>query len=220
MYIESDVVVSFPLYHFMKRILDVLMACVGLLMLAPLWVFVWVIIVAEDGFPVFIKQCRIGKNGSQFNAYKFRSMHKSSLDDCVQMQAHEHDRRITKIGRFLRNTAMDESPQLLNILFGEMSFVGPRPLLACEVEVHNPVSYDVRDIPGYTERIAVVPGLTGLAQFCVSRDLPREEKFKYDLMYIKHRCLLMDIKLILFSIAVTFLGRWESRCTKLPVRCD
>ncbi|UCD05102.1 MAG: sugar transferase [candidate division WOR-3 bacterium] len=204
----------------MKRFIDIIMSLIGLLILAPAWVIIWVSIVVEDGFPVVIKQCRIGKNGKQFNAFKFRSMHKSSLDDCVNVQAHENDTRITRIGRILRNTAIDESPQLLNILLGQMSFVGPRPLLVCEVEVHNPVNFDVRDIPGYAERISVVPGLTGLAQFCASRDLPREEKFKYDLMYIKQRRLLMDIRLILLSLVVTFLGRWETRDKKLPVRCD
>jgi lipopolysaccharide/colanic/teichoic acid biosynthesis glycosyltransferase len=204
----------------MKRLLDIIMALFGLLILAPVWVIIWVSIVVEDGFPVVIKQCRIGKNGKQFNAYKFRSMHRSSLNDCVNIQAHENDTRITKIGRILRNTAIDESPQLLNILLGQMSFVGPRPLLACEIEVNNPVNFNMRDIPGYNERILVVPGLTGLAQFCASRDLPREEKFKYDLMYIQHRCLLLDMKLILYSLAVTFLGRWETREKKLPVRCD
>lgn len=216
----SEAEISFPFYHFMKRVLDILMACAGLLLLAPVWVIIWLCVVVEDGFPVIIKQCRVGKNGRQFNAYKFRSMRKSSLNDNVQVQAHENDHRITQIGKFLRNTAMDESPQLLNILSGEMSFVGPRPLLTCEVEVHNPAHFDIRDVPGYAERIGVIPGLTGLAQFCASRDLPREEKFKYDLMYIRHRCLLIDIKLILFSLAVTFLGRWERRSTKLPVRCD
>jgi lipopolysaccharide/colanic/teichoic acid biosynthesis glycosyltransferase len=220
MYIKRELELSFPLYHFMKRLLDILMALIGLFILAPVWVAIWVSIVVEDGFPVVIKQCRIGKNGKQFNAYKFRSMNKSSLDDCINVQAHENDLRITKIGKILRNTAIDESPQLLNILLGQMSFVGPRPLLACEVEVHDSVNFDIRDIPGYDDRIAVVPGLTGLAQFCASRDLPREEKFKYDLMYIEHRCLLMDMKLILFSLAVTFLGRWEKRGTKLPVQCD
>lgn len=204
----------------MKRLLDIIMSLFGLLILAPVWVIIWLSIVIEDGFPVVIKQCRIGKDGKQFDAYKFRSMHRSSLNDCVNIQAHENDARITKIGRILRNTAIDESPQLLNILLGQMSFVGPRPLLACEVEVHNPVNFDLRDIPGYNDRISVVPGLTGLAQFCASRDLPREEKFKYDLIYIQHQCLLLDMKLILYSLAVTFLGRWETRNKKLPVRCD
>jgi len=204
----------------MKRFFDIIMSLIGLLILAPVWVIIWVSVVIEDGFPVVFKQCRIGKNGKQFSAYKFRSMHKSSLNDCVNVQAQENDLRITKIGRILRNTAIDESPQLLNILSGQMSFVGPRPLLVCEVELNNPVNFDIRDIPGYDERISVVPGLTGLAQFCASRDLPREEKFKYDLMYIQNKCLRMDIKLILFSLAVTFLGRWETRDKKLAVRCD
>jgi lipopolysaccharide/colanic/teichoic acid biosynthesis glycosyltransferase len=211
--------VSFPFYHPVKRLSDISMALFGLLMLAPAWCVIWLCIAIEDGFPVFIKQRRIGRSGTEFSAYKFRSMDKASLDEWVNHQAHENDSRITKVGAILRKTAIDESPQLINILRGEMSFVGPRPLLSCEVELHNPAHFDIRDVPGYDQRISVVPGLTGLAQFCAPRDLPREKKFEYDLMYIRNRCLLIDIKLILFSLAVTFLGRWEKRSTKLPVRC-
>lgn len=217
---SDSVRTSFPFYHPCKRLSDILMAGCGLLILAPLWCVIWLSIVIEDGFPVFIKQKRIGKSGRIFSAYKFRSMHKTSLDEYVNHQAHENDTRFTRVGMILRKTAIDESPQLLNILCGEMSFVGPRPLLTHEIEVHNPVHFDIRDVPGYDQRISVVPGLTGLAQFCAPRDLPREKKFEYDLMYIRNRCLLIDIKLILFSLAVTFLGRWERRGTKLPIRCD
>ena len=217
---SDNVRTSFPLYHPLKRLSDILMAVCGLLILAPVWCVIWLSIVTEDGFPVFIKEKRIGKRGRVFSAYKFRSMYKTSLEEHVDHQAHENDSRITRVGRILRKTAIDESPQLLNILCGEMSFVGPRPLLGREIEVHNPVHSDIRDVPGYDQRISVTPGLTGLAQFCAPRDLPREKKFEYDLMYIRNRCLLIDLKLILFSLAVTCLGRWERRCTKLPVRCD
>jgi len=212
--------VFFPLYHVLKRMLDIFMALIGLIILAPVWMILWIVIIGEDGSPVFIKQKRIGKDGRHFSAFKFRSMHTSSLSECVNVQAYENDARITKIGKILRNTAIDESPQLINILRGDMSFVGPRPLLSCEVEVHNPSPSDIEDIPGYDQRISVVPGLTGIAQLCMPRDVSREKKFEYDLMYISKRCLLTDIKLILFSLAVTFLGRWEKRGRKLSVHCD
>jgi lipopolysaccharide/colanic/teichoic acid biosynthesis glycosyltransferase len=99
-----------------------------------------------------------------------------------------------------------------------MSFVGPRPLLTTEIELNNPVELDMKKIPGYDQRISVVPGLTGLAQFYAPRDIPRDKKFELDLKYIEERCLLTDIKLIFHSLAVTFLGRWERRSKKLRLR--
>ena len=172
-------------------------------------------IVFEDGLPVLIRQKRIGKDGKLFDAYKFRSMNKSSLNKGIDFQAKEDDPRITKVGRILRNTAMDESPQLMNILRGEMSFVGPRPLLKSEVEVKNNIgNKDITGIPGYEQRIALTPGLTGFAQLYHERDITREEKFKYDLLYTKYQCLLVDMKLILLSLLVTFAGRWERRGAK------
>jgi lipopolysaccharide/colanic/teichoic acid biosynthesis glycosyltransferase len=209
---------SFPLYPMLKRILDILMALLGLLILTPFWVVIWCLIVIEDGLPVFIKQNRIGKNGKTFTAFKFRSMCKSALCAQINHQAKEDDPRVTRVGRVLRNTAIDESPQLLNILRGDMSFVGPRPLLTTEVELYSSVESDMRKIPGYDQRISVVPGLTGLAQFYAPRDIPRDKKFELDLKYIRERCLLTDIKLIFQSLAVTFLGRWEKRSKKLVLR--
>ncbi|UCG30853.1 MAG: sugar transferase [candidate division WOR-3 bacterium] len=212
--------VTFLIYYVFKRIMDIILALVGLTILAPVWVILWIVITNEDGSPVFIKQERIGSNGKHFDAFKFRSMHISSLTEHVNVQANENDTRITKVGKILRNTAIDESPQLINILLGDMSFVGPRPLLSCEVEVHNPIPSNMKNIPGYEQRISVVPGLTGIAQLCMPRDVPRERKFEYDLMYISKRSLLTDVRLILLSLAVTFLGRWEKRGRKLSVHCD
>ena len=204
------------LYHGAKRALDIAMAVVGLVLLSPLWVLIWLAIAIEDGFPVFFKQDRLGQFGRSFHAYTYRSMIKAALSAPVNHQAREHDPRVTRVGRILRGTAIDESPQLINILLGEMSFVGPRPLLAAEVELHDPVEFDMRQIPGYEQRITVVPGLTGIAQVYAPRDIPREQKFQFDVEYIRNRCLLKDIKLILMSLCVTCLSRWEKRETKLP----
>jgi len=211
---NREMAVSFPLYPLLKRVTDILMALFGLLILTPAWVIIWCLIVIEDGLPVFIKQDRIGKNGKIFTAFKFRSMRKSALCAGINHQAKENDPRVTKMGKVLRNTAIDESPQLLNIVRGEMSFVGPRPLLTTEIELHNSVESDIRTIRGYEQRTSVVPGLTGLAQFYASRDIPREKKFELDLKYVRERCLLTDIRLIFLSLAVTFLGRWEKRSKK------
>lgn len=204
-----------PFYSCAKRALDIGMALAGLAVLSPVWVVIWLAIMIEDGSPVFFKQNRIGRHGRTFNAFKFRTMYVATLYAPVNHQAREDDPRVTRVGRILRGTAIDESPQLINILRGEMSFVGPRPLLAAEVEIHDPVECDIQAVPGYKERVSVVPGLTGIAQFHASRDVPRDEKFEYDLEYIRNRCLARDIKLILLSLCVTFLGRWEKRGVKL-----
>jgi len=199
-----------------KRILDILLSLLGLVMLSPVWAVIWIAVLVEDGFPVLLKQKRIGKKGIPFDSFKLRSMYKTSTNEEISTQAKEDDPRITKIGKVLRNTAMDESPQLINILIGEMSFVGPRPLLQSEVEVNGGNQYiDIRKIPGYEQRSAITPGLTGLAQLYHSRDIPREEKFRYDLEYIKQRSLLLDLKLIALSLLVTFTAKWETRKPKL-----
>ena len=206
----------FP-YCPLKRVFDVLLALFGLMVLSPLWVVIWIAIVIEDGFPVFLKQKRIGKNGEVFDYYKFRSMVTSALTEEINIQAKPNDSRITRVGRIIRGTAMDESPQLFNILLNEMSFVGPRPLLLSEVEVHGSDNCNITSISGFERRISILPGLTGPAQLYMSRDAPWEKKFENDLMYIKEKCLLIDLKLIALSILVTLLGRWERRKPKLAL---
>lgn len=123
---------------------------------------------------------------------------------------------MTRVGRFLRATALDELPQLWNIFRGDMSFVGPRPLMPEEVEVNGTgESVPISRIPGYAVRHAVRPGLTGLAQVYAPRDIPRRYKFQYDLLYIQNRSLRLDLKLIALSFWVTLRGKWESRGRKI-----
>ncbi|MBN2620133.1 VanZ family protein [candidate division WOR-3 bacterium] len=201
-----------------KRIFDILLAGFGLIFSSPLWALIALAIIIEDGFPVFIRQNRIGKAGRLFKNYKFRSMKKHTLLEKVNMQAQEHDLRITMVGKILRRCAMDELPQLLNILFGDMSFVGPRALLPNEAEVHthtNGGTLNIAEIPGFARRITVIPGLTGIAQIYAPRDIPRKYKFKYDLLYMRKRSFWFDIKLILISFLVTLRSSWEKRGTKL-----
>ena len=120
------------------------------------------------------------------------------------------------MGRILRPTAMDELPQLINILKGDMSFVGPRALRPQEVEVYgNPDAKKIEEIPGYRERHTVTPGLTGLAQVYLPADVPRQEKFRYDALYIQKQSFRLDLKLILLSFWITFRGKWESRGKKV-----
>jgi lipopolysaccharide/colanic/teichoic acid biosynthesis glycosyltransferase len=204
-------------FSFPKRLFDIVLSSVGLVLLSPVWAIVWVAMLFDDGLPVFLKQKRIGKGGIPFNSFKIRSMARSALNEHINVQAEENDVRVTRIGRVLRDTALDESPQLINILMGEMSFVGPRPLLQSEIEVHDPDNHDIRKIPGYEQRISVVPGLTGIAQLYLSRDIPRQDKFRYDLEYVRKRNMLLDLKLIGLSFIVTLMRRWEKRNTKLAL---
>lgn len=131
------------------------------------------------------------------------------------LQASENDHRVTRVGKILRATALDELPQLWNILKGDMSFVGPRALLPAEIEVNgNGELVPLEQIPGYHRRHAVRPGLTGLAQVYAHRDIPRRHKFKYDLPYIKKQSFWLDLKLIALSVWITVRGRWETRDRK------
>jgi len=201
---------------FPKRAFDIVLSGLGLILSSWLWALIWIAIIMEDGFPVLIRQRRIGKNGRIFISLKFRSMVESTLDEKVNTQATENDPRITKVGRFLRKTALDELPQLMNIFIGDMSFVGPRALLPDEVEVNGDCrNTKINNIPGYEKRVMVRPGLTGIAQIYAPRDLPRKHKFKYDLLYIRKTGFLFDLKLILISFLVTFNGTWERRSAKL-----
>ena len=132
------------------------------------------------------------------------------------VQAVEHDPRVTRVGRILRSTAMDELPQLLSIFKGDMSFVGPRALRPNEKEVHGgPDARPIDEVPGYRERHAVRPGLTGLTQVYLPGETPRRKKFRYDLLYIRKQTFWLDLKLIFLSFWITFRGRWESRTDKV-----
>jgi len=200
----------------LKRLFDIVFSFLGLILSSWLWALIWLSIILDDGVPVLITQKRVGKDGKIFKSFKFRSMKKYTLQEKINHQAQANDPRITGIGRLLRRTALDELPQLINILRGEMSFVGPRPLLLHEVEVSSQgENYDIRNVAGYKERTAVRPGLTGVAQIYAPRDLPREKKFKYDLFYIKKSNFCLDIKLLLFSFLISFNAAWERKGRKL-----
>jgi len=194
----------------MKRIFDFSLALIGLFISLPLWFIFGLAIWFEDGGPIFYFQERVGKDGKIFKSIKFRSMIAEAEKNLGPMQAKENDPRNTRIGRILRKTAMDELPQLVNILKGEMSFVGPRALRPMETEPTD--AWRVRDIfhiPGFEKRASIQPGLTGVAQVFASRNLPREEKFKYDLWYIENMNFWLDIRLIAKSILVTLKARWD-----------
>jgi lipopolysaccharide/colanic/teichoic acid biosynthesis glycosyltransferase len=199
-----------------KRLFDVCLSSMGLVVSIPLWVMIPLTIKAEDGGPVFYFQERVGKGGRIFKLLKFRSMIVDAEKETGAIQATSGDPRVLKVGRLLRATAMDELPQLVNILKGDMSFVGPRALRPEEREVlGNPDVLAIEKIPGYDRRLIITPGLTGLAQVYLPADAPRRKKFRYDVFYIRRRSFGLDLKLILLSFLITFKGKWEHHGKKV-----
>jgi lipopolysaccharide/colanic/teichoic acid biosynthesis glycosyltransferase len=202
----------------LKRTLDVLLAGTMLILSSPLWLLIAILIMLEDGSPVFFRQKRWGISGTTFSALKFRTMWKSP-EGTRSVQAGQEDPRIMKTGRFVRACALDELPQVWNIFCGDMSFVGPRALPVNEIQSCT-ADRDLTDeaIPGFRERLAVRPGLTGIAQIFADRDITRSRKFRYDILYIRRQDFWLDLRLIFLSFYISFLGRWEVRGGKLNKR--
>jgi len=193
------------IYEILKRLIDVIGSIFGIIILFPLLIIVGVLIKFESKGPIFFSQERVGLNGQKFRMYKFRSMveeaekYKKHLLEQNEMNGPmfkiKNDPRVTKVGKFIRHTSIDEIPQLLNILKGEMSFVGPRPSLPEEVRRFN---------PWMMERLTVKPGLTCYWQVLGRNDIQFEEWMKLDIKYIKERSILLDAKLIILTFFVLF----------------
>jgi lipopolysaccharide/colanic/teichoic acid biosynthesis glycosyltransferase/GT2 family glycosyltransferase len=199
-----------------KRAGDICLAALGLLCALPVGALIALGIKLTDGGAIFYGQERVGRGGRRFQSWKFRSMVPHADARYGPMQARHDDERVTPVGRLLRATALDELPQLWNILRGDMSFVGPRALMPKEIEVAgNGEAVPLSQVPGYLERHAVRPGLTGVAQIYLPRDAPRRQKFKYDLLYIRNQSFWLDVRLIALSFWITARARWESREEKL-----
>lgn len=196
-YIESVSVADRPGYFALKRCFDIVFSLfAGLLLALPMLIIALVIRLDSEG-PAIYKQERLGKDGKEFMMYKFRSMQLDAEANGPQW-AEESDERCTKVGRILRKTRLDELPQLWNIFIGDMSFVGPRPERAYFYEQFE--TY----IHGFRHRLAVKPGLTGLAQINGGYDLKPEEKILYDMEYIKTMSPLMDLKCIIKTVKLVF----------------
>jgi len=189
----------------LKRGFDFALAGVGLLLAAPLWVLIPLAILLEGGRPVFYTQARVGRGGRIFRLYKFRSMVRDAERRSGPVLASADDPRVTRVGKLLRATALDELPQLVNIFLGHMSFVGPRP------ERPELVAAITARCPQYALRHRVRPGLTGLAQILGHYESPPEEKLVYDLAYIREASFKGDLRVILQSFAITFAGKWQER---------
>jgi lipopolysaccharide/colanic/teichoic acid biosynthesis glycosyltransferase len=186
-----------------KRAFDIILSGIGIVVFFPVWVFSSIAIIMESGGPIFISQERVGKDGWIFHILKFRSMDKEAHKESPVEHAGEREKRITRVGKVLRSTAMDELPQLLSIFKGDMSFVGPRPVYPKEPELNGSNYNNLKDIPNFDKRCSIKPGLTGLAQVYVPKEMSIEKKIKYDILYIKKQSFLLDLKLILLSFLVT-----------------
>lgn len=185
------------LYRFMKRSFDILVGLVGSVLFALPMALIALAIRLDSPGPALYRQQRLGLGEKTFTMYKFRSMN-IDAEAAGPRWAMPHDTRVTRVGRFLRNSHLDELPQLWNILFGSMSLVGPRPERPCfykEFETY---------IHGFRHRLLVKPGLTGLAQINGGYELRPEEKILYDMRYIESRTLLLDLKCILKTFALFF----------------
>lgn len=197
--IEQPRVAEKRVYLTLKRAFDVSAALMGLTVLAlPMPVIALIITLDSPGNPIF-RQERLGKDGKPFTMYKFRSMCQDAERDGPRW-ADADDVRCTRFGAFLRRTRLDELPQIWNILKGDMSFVGPRPERACFYRKFE------QYIIGFSNRLTVIPGLTGYAQVNGGYDLKPEEKIIYDMVYIERRSVRMDLRCILKTVGVVLRG--------------
>lgn len=189
------------MYKYVKRLLDILLSLIALPFFGILFLVVAPIIYFTDKGPIFYNAPRLGQNGKIFNMYKFRSMRVNAPDlrnaDGSTYNG-EDDPRVTKIGKIMRKTSIDELPQLLNVLKGDMSIVGPRGFLTTKFKSLELLSEPER------KRLLVRPGITGYSQAYYRNSITMDEKIKYDCYYVDHMSLWMDIKII-FQTAVSVL---------------
>ena len=174
--------------QFIRKILGLLI----LVFLSPLFFLVSVIIFVDDGFPILFKQKRVGLNSSYFTIYKFRTMRKKSPQIATHLMEKSDESYLTSSGQILRKLSLDELPQLLNIIFGEMAFIGPRPALFTQLNLIRE-----RKVNGVDK---ILPGITGWAQINGRDELKSKEKVKYDIYYLKNKSLYLDLKIILLTI--------------------
>lgn len=184
------------IYETAKRALDLLIAAISLLCLAPLFALIAGLVRCTSSGPVIFRQTRVGRNGASFTMFKFRSMYSdaATYEESPQVGI---DTRITPVGRLLRRTSLDELPQLVNVLLGHMSLVGPRPEMPFLVEQYSPL---------LRQRLSVKPGITGLWQLSADRAFMIHQNIEYDLYYVRHRSLFMDVAILLHTILFAARG--------------
>ena len=196
-------------YHLVKRIIDVVLSLFGLVLISPFVVIIAILIKIDSKGPVFFKHHRIGKNGKPFSMYKFRTMKdgaEAMINDFTPEQLEEwnenfklkDDPRITRIGKFLRKTSLDELPQLINILRGDMSIVGPRPIIEVELEEYG----NDKD-----EFLSIRPGLTGWWASNGRSEISYPERCSYELYYVRNESFWLDVKVMFLSVFSVFLHK-------------
>lgn len=195
----EDRTVHTYLYGIWKKFVDIVISLIGLVFFLPIFPFLAIAIKLDTPGPVFYIQERVGKNGKVFKIYKLRSMVVDAEKNGAQW-ADENDKRVTRVGRFLRKTRLDEFPQLVNVLKNEMSIIGPRP------ERPELTEEFCEYIAGFANRLQVRPGLTGWAQVNGGYDLTPEEKFELDMYYIENRSIMLDLLIIFKTIGILFTG--------------
>ena len=210
-YIEDKKGLSYYTYLFVKRVFDIVGSLIGIAILIPVTVAVWIarIVLKENDGPLFYEQLRYGKNGKMFRLYKFRSMcmnadeklekylkeNEEARKEFEETQKLDNDPRITKLGAFLRKTSLDELPQMINILFGQMSFIGPRPVIKKEIERYG---------KNKNKFLSVKPGLTGYWQVNGRSNTTYKERMELELYYVDHQSLWLDAKIFFKTFKAVF----------------
>lgn len=191
--------VSKILYDSYVLCIDMFFSILGIILTFPILIVAGILIKIEDGGPIIYIQERVGKNGEVFNIYKLRSM-RTDAEKCGMRWAAKNDNRITKIGKIIRRTRIDELPQFINILKREMSLIGPRPEVPSLTEKFN------NEIDNFIDRVKVRPGITGWAQVNGGYDLNPKQKYEKDMYYIENRSVKLDLIIILKTISVIIGG--------------
>ena len=176
----------------MKRLLDIVLATTALVLLAPLLLLAALAIALESGWPVLFRQTRLGLHGHAFNMLKFRSMHHNAAATGPYFTA-ANDARITRVGRFIRRTSIDELPQLINVLRGDMSLVGPRPDVPAQRGLYSDADW--------AQRCSVRPGITGLAQALLRSEATEAQRLALDLQYTQQASVWFDLKIMGLTVA-------------------
>lgn len=209
--IEKTKNIKNGIYKIVKRTIDIIASIIGIILLLPITIIIWLAnILVKDNGPVFFKQERIGKDGEFFKLYKYRSMvveaddklskylaeNEEAREEYKKYKKLKNDPRITKVGKFIRNTSLDEFPQFINVLKGQMTLVGPRPYLPREIN-------DMGE--SFNEIIKVKPGLTGLWQVNGRSETTFEDRLRIDKEYVQKKGLKLDTKIFIWTIGKVFL---------------